>query len=100
MRIKRTLQKCGIARLDDAAIDEEAAIAVFGEAGQPVELGDAQPCGRQRLNQLVGEPLAELVKRNEPVPGHGRVTAAIPELYTAKAEPARPDRAEGVQQGA
>src|SRR6266567_1178809 len=36
-RIQRTMRDGGVARLDNAAIEEQSAIAVFGEPCQPVE---------------------------------------------------------------
>ena len=42
-RVERALQEARVARLDNAAIEEQAAVAVFGEARQAVEVGDPHP---------------------------------------------------------
>ena len=55
----------GIAQLQDARVDEQAAIAVFGEAGQAVDVGDLDAGRLQRLDQRIGQPLRQLVQRHE-----------------------------------
>jgi len=59
------MQEARVARFDDAAIEEQPAIAVFGETGQPIEPDDLQPSLLKRLDQRIGKPLAELMKRHE-----------------------------------
>src|SRR5438128_172398 len=56
-RVEWTMREARVARLDNATIKEQAAVAVFGKSGQPVELGDLQTGFLQRLDQRVGEPL-------------------------------------------
>ena len=77
-------QESGVARLDHAAIDEKAAITIFGETGEAVDLRDRQPRGLERLDERIGEPLAELVKRHEPVTGYCRMATAIAERQPAR----------------
>ena len=50
---------------EHAAVDEQAAVAILGEARELVEAGDARARRLERLDQRVGEPLRELVERNE-----------------------------------
>ena len=78
-RIKGPLQQGGVSRLNGSAIYEETAIAVLGETGQPIEFGAPQSRRGKRLDERVGEPLAELVKRHEPVAGNGGMSPAIAE---------------------
>ncbi len=92
------LQQGGIAGDDDAAIEEESAVAVFGETGQPVQPGNLHAAGRERLDQRIGEPLRKLVKRHEAVAGDRPVPAAIAERHAAERDPAGPDRSERIEQ--
>src|SRR6516225_4063539 len=98
--IERALQDTGVTRCDDAAIQEQAAIAVFGETGQPIQLDDPQTASLKRLDQRIGQPLTKLMKRHQPVAGYGGMLAAIAERDASKADPAGPDRSERMQQGA
>src|SRR6202022_4440923 len=88
-----------VARFDNAAVEEQSSIAVFGETGQFIEPDDPQPSPLKRLDQRIGKPLAELVKRDDPVAGNRRVTTAIAEGDAGEADPAGPDRSERPQQG-
>ncbi len=88
----------GSSRRDHAGVDEQAAVAVFGEPGQAVDVGDRDAGLLQRLDQRIGEPLRQLVERHEAV---GRVVApdrrmppGVAERDAAEREPARPDRSE------
>src|SRR5205823_6566914 len=99
-RVEGALKSGGVARFKDAAIDEKTAIAVFGEAGEAVDLRDRQPRGLERLDERVGEPLAELVKRHEPIAWYCRMTAAIAQRHAAEADAPRPDRSEQLQRTA
>src|SRR5437660_1584236 len=76
-RVEPLLQQRRIARLDDSAIDEQTAIAVFGEPGQPADVGHVEPRLGERLDQRIDQPLAELVKRYEPIAGNRAVAPAI-----------------------
>src|SRR3984893_3027022 len=89
----------GVARFDNAAVEEQSAIAVFGEAGQSIEPDDPPPSPLKRLDQRIGKPLTELVKRDDPVAGNRRVTTAIAEGDASEADPAGPDRCERLLQG-
>src|SRR5579885_778320 len=75
---QRAARQIGIARLDDAEIEEEPAIAVFGKAGQRVAIGDGDPRLFERLDERIGEPLAQLVERNEATARIGRLGARMP----------------------
>ena len=93
-----------IAQRDHAEIDEQAAIAVFGKAGQAVHVADFKSRLLQRLDQRIGQPLRQLVERHETV---GRVGAldrgmfpGVAQRHAAEHDPSRPDRAEMQKQGA
>ena len=87
-----------IAQREHAGVDEQPAIAVFGQAGQAVDVGHRDARRLQRLDQRIGEPLRQLVERHQAV---GRVVApdrrmapAVAERHAAQRQPARPDRPE------
>jgi len=46
-------------------VDEEAAVAVFRQTGQPIDISDRYSGSLHRLDERIGEPLGELVKRHE-----------------------------------
>ena len=48
-----------------AEIDQQAAIAILGKRGQPVQIRDLDAGVLERLDQRVGEPLRELVERHQ-----------------------------------
>src|SRR5215472_10796941 len=91
-------QQGGVERLNDTAIDEQAAVTVLSKAGQPVDIGNLQPRGFERLDQRVGEPLAELVKRYDPASRDRRMPAAVAERQAGKPKRTWPDRPEYLQQ--
>ena len=93
----------GIAQHQHAGIDEQAAIAVFGKAGQAVDVGDRDAGPLQRLDQRIGEPLRQLVQRHEAARSRRavdqrRMAPAIAERDAAERHPRRPDRPELQQQ--
>src|ERR1700737_533169 len=88
-----------VARFDNAAVEEQSAIAVFGETGQFIEPDDLQPSPLERLDQRIGKPLAELVKRDDAVAGDRGGTAAIGEGAARGGDPAGPDPPERLRQG-
>src|SRR5579883_2038799 len=97
----RTLGIGGIAQAQHAEIDEQAAVAIFGKSGEPVDVSNLKACALQRLDQRVAQPLRELVEGNE---AFGRIaglqsgmTPAIAERNARKLKPRRPDGAELAQ---
>ena len=92
----------GIAQGQHAGVDEQPAIAVFGQAGEAVDIGHVDAGGLQRLDQRIGQPLRQLVQRHEAVGRvvgrQRRVPPAIAERDAAERQPRRPDRAEVAQQ--
>ena len=91
----------GIGRIlqgDHAGVEEKPAVAVFGQAGEPVDLDHGEACPFERLDQGIGEPLRQLVEGNEPLRGirrlDERVAPGIAEIDAAEGDAARPDRAE------
>src|SRR5205809_853558 len=77
-----------VASFDDAGLDRQSAIAVFGEPCQPVEPNHSQSSFLKRLDQRISKPLAELMKRDEPIAGDRGVMAAIAEGDAREADPA------------
>ena len=49
------LRVCRVAQGEHAAIDEQSAVAVFGKAGESVDVGDLDACPLQRLDQRIGK---------------------------------------------
>src|SRR5438477_5572744 len=98
-RVEGAPQESGVTRLEDAAIDKKTAIAVFGKASKAVDLRDRQPRGLEQLDKRVGEPLAELVKRHEPLASYRWMAAAIAERNAAETDTPGQDRPEHRQQG-
>ena len=62
-----------LARDDDAAVEQQAAVAVLGQAGQRIQAGDADAGPLQRFDQRVAQPLAQLVEGHPA--GRGGVAA-------------------------
>src|SRR5262245_1532315 len=84
------------ARADHAEIDEEAAVAIFGERGELVQPLHGEPRRLERLGERIGEPLRELVEGHDPIGGvagaHGGMTAGIADRTSLEREGGRPDR--------
>ena len=92
------LRRGRIAQRQHAGVDEQPAVAIFRQAGEPVDVGDLDAGPLQRLDQRIGEPLRQLVQRHEAV---GLVVGlqrgmlpAIAERDAAERQPRRPDRPE------
>src|ERR1700737_1357972 len=100
LRVEGAPQERGVVRLDDPAINEKTAIAVFGKASEGIDFRDRQPRGLERLDERIGEPLAEFVKRHELLARHRWMAAAIAERNAIQADAPGPDRPEDLQQGA
>ncbi|CCD99338.1 hypothetical protein BRAS3809_2590011 [Bradyrhizobium sp. STM 3809] len=88
----------GIAQNQHAAVDEQAAIAVFGEAGQTVNVVDHEASALQRFDQRIAQPLRQLVQRDEAGGGicgdQGGMPPAVAERDALQGQPRWPDRAE------
>ena len=82
------LDIAGIAKHEDAGVDEQAAVAVFRKPRQAIDVGHLQPGALQRLNQRIGQPLGQLVQRHQFAGGvfgrQIRVTPAIAQWYSAR----------------
>ena len=63
-RLDRSLREVGIARHDHAGVEQQAAVAVLGQAGQRVDLVHLHAGPLKRLEQRVREPLRQLVERH------------------------------------
>ena len=92
----------GVAQGQHARVDEQAAVAIFGEARQAVDVRHLDAGRLQRLDERVGEPLRELVQRHEPargvVRGHRRMAPAVAQGDAAELEARRPYAPEVAQQ--
>jgi hypothetical protein len=89
-RLPASGEAARIARHDHAAVDQQPAVAVLGQAGQRIETGHADAGPHQRLEQRVAQPLAQLVERHPVV---GRAVAAVGFRF-ATGPAVRPDVAE------
>jgi hypothetical protein len=73
-----------------------------GSAVSPSNLSDAEPRRFQRLEQRIGQPLGELVERDDAVGGvlraHGGMPAGIADGKSIDREPGWPDRRQALQQ--
>src|SRR3954451_6527827 len=100
VRMNRGLR---IAQAQHACVHKQSAIAVFGKPGEAVDLGDRDARPLQRLDQRVGEPLRELVDRDEAIGGvvalDRGMAPGVAERDTAKRKTARPNRPEMFEQG-
>src|SRR5207237_10112673 len=67
------------------------------EPASPADVGHADPRLGERLDQRINQPLAELVKRYEPVAGNRAVAPAITNRHAIERQPSRPDRAKRAQ---
>ena len=87
-----------IAQRQHAGVDEQPAVAIFREAGEPVDVGDLDAGPLQRLDQRIGQPLRQLVQRHQPagfvVGFQRRMPPAVAERHAAERQPRRPDRPE------
>ncbi len=72
LRVGRVLED------QDAQVGEQASVAVFGQAGQAVQVDDLEARGLQRLDQGVAEPLRQLVDRDQAVGGVGALQRGMP----------------------
>ena len=57
------MQDAGSRGTSTPSVEQQSAVAVFGQAGQAVQPGDRKPGFLQRLEQRIGQPLRELVER-------------------------------------
>src|SRR5262249_32030047 len=69
------------------------------KTGSPSGSETANPAIAGRRAEGVGEPWAELVKRDDPVAGDRGMAAAIAERDAGEADATGPDRPEDLQQG-
>src|SRR5258708_37993639 len=87
-----------IAQGKRSRIDEKAAIAIFGEAGQAVDFGDRNSGSLHRLDERIGEPLGGLVERHQLNGGirgrNRRVAPAGPKRNAAEDSAPRPERSQ------
>ncbi|MNR17278.1 hypothetical protein D3C85_1339290 [compost metagenome] len=95
----RARREIGVARHHQLEVEQQAAVAVLGQAGQGVEPGDGEAGVLERLQQRIGQPLGELVERHQPV-RRGFVAPAIAQRDAIELHAARPDRSERHQQRA
>ena len=82
----------GIGEGEHARVHEQAAVAIFGEAGEAVDVDDLDARLLERLDQRIGQPLRELVQRHEAV---ARIVAADRRVPPAIAERDAVDRPAG-----
>ena len=54
-----------IAKREHAGVDEQSAVAIFGKAGQAIDIGDVDAGSLQRFDERIRQPLRELVQRYE-----------------------------------
>ena len=66
----RALGIGGIAQAQHLVIDEQAAIAVFGEPSEAVDVGDVKSGALERFDQRIAQPLRQLVQRHEACRSH------------------------------
>src|SRR5262249_7741781 len=96
----RRINRC--ARADDTEIDEEPAVAVFGEGGEVTNSINANPRGFERLDERIGEPLRQIVEWYDSftiVAGtHGRMPTGIADRTSMKHQGRGPNRGEAVEE--
>ena len=87
----------GIAQAQDARVDEQPAIAIFGKARQAIDVGHLDAGRLQRLDQRVGQPLRQLVQRHEP--GRRIVRGRAPDGASSRPAARRPAPAATARSG-
>jgi hypothetical protein len=92
----------GSLQLQHAGVDEQAAVAVLGQAGQSIEAAHLHAGPLEGLQQRIGEPLRELVERHpavgEAVAAHIGVAPAVAQRHAAQRVGRRPDAGQRHQQ--
>src|SRR5438270_6503519 len=97
------LVECGrIPRHERVQVDEQAAVAIFGQSAERVDIGDLNAGRLQRLDQRISQPLRELVERHEAVccvvALQCRMPPSIAKRNAAEQQAQRPNGAEMAQQ--
>src|SRR5262245_1246769 len=89
------------ARANDAEVDEESAIAVFGERGELADSINGNPRRFERLDERISKPLRKLVKGHGPLSvvagACGTMRPGIADRVSVNDQRGGPNRGEAVK---